>query len=164
MSPYMLLITLYRTPGFTHLTLSISDWGLPSHPAIWSHRSLQHSSTLGTILRLKESPQVGPVPLQGLPRATHLMPDSERADVMWNISPRPTSIFSLLWKNLLTFLKISLWERIVTWRRHSHKWVDCPDIPWESDLISKYICPFTPQHKGIRLNCSILSSFFFFLV
>lgn len=44
-------------------------------------------------------------------------------------------------------------------RSQDHKWVDCPDTPWAPALISKYISPFKPQHKVVRLNCSILSFF-----
>lgn len=58
--PCMQLMTLCRviiTPGFIHLTLSISDLDLPSHPGLQSHRSQQHSSILGAILRLN-----GPCP------------------------------------------------------------------------------------------------------
>lgn len=65
------------TPHLVHLRL----WP-PVSPGFMPHRSRWPSSTLGTVLRLNESPHEGSVPFQGLPRAAQLMCDSQRADIM----------------------------------------------------------------------------------
>lgn len=156
--PCMQLMTLCRViviPGFTHLTLSISDLGLPSHSGLQPHRSQQHSSILGAILRLNGSPQEGPVLLWGLPHIWCLT-GCERADVMWDASPGLTSIWSLLPKYLLTFLNISIWKKTGTSRSQEHKWLGCPDPHGAPDLISKYMSSFIPWHKVVTLHCWML--------
>lgn len=110
-------------PGFTHLTLSISDSGLQSPQKVYSSAGANRCSlVLGIIPRWNESP----VPAPSLTLNAWLL---ESCCYVWCIS-KLISVFSLLPKKLPTSLKIPIWRRKWTWRNQENKEGNCHFAPW----------------------------------